>query len=224
MFAVTSARAARKHWVPAKGRPGQWRGIDFVTLAVLGIAFGVAFWGWDVALYPVISAAIVFPPLGSLTLGVWLIPAVVGALLVRRPGAALYTEVIAATVETILGNQWGPLVLVSAGLQGLGVEIAVALFAWRRFGPSVAMLAGTLAALLELTIYEWWVYMPEYDWAWRFIALGAAVLSGIVVAGLGGWAIVRALAATGVVDAFPPGVERLTRDVAASSDGARAGA
>ena len=205
MSAVTRERGS----VRASGRPGQWRGIDFVTLAVLGIAFGVAFWGWDVALYPVISAAIVFPPLSSLTLGVWLIPAVVGALLVRRPGAALYTEVIAATVETFLGNQWGPMVLVSAGLQGLGVEIAVALFAWRRFGPMIAMLAGVLAAVLEITLYEWWVYMPEYDWTWRFVALGAAVLSGILVAGLGGWAIVRALAATGVVDGFPPGIERL---------------
>lgn len=208
MSAVTTPRAS----VPAKGRPAQWRGIDFVTLAVLGIAFGVAFWGWDVALYPLVSAAIVFPPLGSLTLGVWLIPAVAGALLVRRPGAALYTELIAATVEMFLGSQWGAGVLVSAVLQGLGVELAFAVFAWRRFGVWVAMLAGMLSAVVEITVYEWWAYMPEYDWTWRFVALGAAVLSGVVVAGLGGDAIVRALAATGAVDAFPPGIERLTRE------------
>ncbi|MDO5696617.1 MAG: ECF transporter S component [Dermatophilus congolensis] len=204
--------AKERATVRASGRVGQWRGIDFVTLAVLGVAFGVAFWAWDVTLYPIISAALVFPPLGSLTLGVWLIPAVVGALVVRRPGAALYTEVIAASVEMFLGNQWGAGVMVSAGLQALGVEIAVALFAWRRFGLFVAMLAGLLAAVLEITAYEWWFYMPEFDWAWRFIALGAAVTSGIVVAGIGGWLIVHALAATGVIDGFPPGIERLTRD------------
>lgn len=208
MSATTHSRTT----VRATGRPGQWRGVEFVTLAVLGIAFGVAFWGWDVALYPLVKASLVFPPLESLTLGVWLIPAVAGALLVRRPGAALYTEVIAATVEMFLGNQWGAGVMVSAGLQGLGVELAVALFAWRRFGPMIAMLAGALAAVLEITVYEWWAYMPEYDWTWRFVALGAAVVSGVVVAGLGGFVIVRALAATGVIDSFPPGVEHLRRE------------
>lgn len=219
---MTRPAFAGRVTVRAAGRPTQWRGIDFVTLAVLGIAFGVAFWGWDVTLYPIISAAIVFPPLSSLTLGVWLIPAVVGALLVRRPGAAIYTEVIAASVEMFLGNQWGAGVLISAVLQGLGVELAVALFAWRRFGPMIAMLAGTLAAVLEITLYEWWVYTPEYDWAWRFVSLGAAVTSGIVVAGLGGYAIVRALAATGAIDGFPPGIERLTREGEAET-GAKTG-
>ena len=183
--------------ITAAGKLTRWRGLDLVTLAVLGVAFGVAFWAWDITLYPVISAALVFPPLGSLTLGVWLLPAVTGALIVRRPGAALFTEVIAACVEMLLGNQWGAMVLVSAGLQGAGAEAAVALLAWRRFGPLVAMLAGALSATFELVFYEWWVAQAGYAWAWRFTALAAAVISGVVVAGAGGWALTRALAAAG---------------------------
>lgn len=197
--------------VTASGRVTAWRGIEFVTLAVLGVAFGVAFWGWDTFLYPLALAGLAFPPAQSLTLGVWLLPAVAGALVVRRPGAALYTELIAANVELLLGNQWAAGVLISGSLQGLGVELALALFAWKRFGVVVAMLGGAFAAVLELTLYEWWVYMPEYTFDWRLLALGFAIVSGVLIGGLGGWAITRALAAAGALDSFPPGREHQLR-------------
>src|ERR1039458_4079123 len=73
-------------------------------------------------------------PLGELMLGVWLVPAVVAGLVIRRPGAALFTELVAANVELFLGNRWGAAVLLSGMLQGLGVELALALFRHRRFG------------------------------------------------------------------------------------------
>ncbi|WP_084343111.1 ECF transporter S component [Piscicoccus intestinalis] len=197
--------------IPATGRPTSWRGIDFVTLAVLAVAFGVAFWGWDMFLYPFVIAGLAFPPAQSLTLGVWLLPAVVGGLVVRRPGAALFTELIAANVEMLLGNQWGPGVLVSGVLQGLGVELALAAFRWRRFGVGVVMLAGALAATFELVFYEWWAYQAEFAFEWKLLALVFAVVSGVVVAGIGGWALVRALAGAGALRPFPPGREQLAR-------------
>lgn len=203
------AGARRGRYVTASGRLGDWRSLDLVTCAMLGVAFGVVFWAWNVLLYPLISAALVFPPLQSLTLGVWVLPAVVGALVVRRPGAAVFTEIVAASVEAMLGNGWGWLVLVSGGLQGLGVEVAFLLFAWRRFGPEVAMLGGALAGVFELVGFEWWVYQAEYAWEWRFVALGAAVISGALIAGLGGWLVTRALTATGALDSFPPGREQI---------------
>lgn len=216
----TTTPARARTTVVARGGPNAWRGIDLVTLAVLGVAFGVAFWAWDMTLYPLVGAALVFPPAQSLTLGVWLLPAVAGGLLVRRPGAALFCEMIAAIVEMMLGNQWGAAVLLSGLLQGLGAELGFALARWRRFGLGVALLAGALSAVLPICLYEWWVVMAEYDWTWRLLALGFAVASGVVVAGAGGWALVRGLAATGAVDAFPPGQERLRADLA--RDDARA--
>ena len=194
----------------ARGGPTAWRAVDLVTLCIIGVAMGVAFWGWDNSLYQVLNVASkVFPPSGQLMLGVWLIPAVVGALIVRRPGAALLTEMVAAAVENLLGNQWGTGVLISGLLQGLGVELAVALFGWRRWKPSVAMLAGALTAVVAVVAYEWWTYVASYGWDWKLIYLAFGVVSGVVVAGLGGWALVRALARTGALSAFPPGHELL---------------
>ena len=185
-----------------------WRGVDLVTAAMLAVAFGVTFWGFDTFIYPVLSTATAgFPPAGELMLGVWLIPAVVGALVIRRPGAALFTELVAANVELFLGNKWGAAVLISAVLQGLGVELALALFRYRRFGLVVAVLGGVLAAVFEIVFYEWYSYVAEYSTAWKAIYLGAGMVSGAVIAGVGGWALVRGLARSGALNAFPPGQE-----------------
>ena len=185
-----------------------WRGVDLITAAMLAVAFGVMFWGFDTFIYPIFDTATKgFPPAGELALGVWLLPAVVGALVIRRPGAALFTELVAANIELLLGNRWGAAVLLSALLQGLGVELAVALFRHRRFGVVVAVLGGVLAAVFEIVFYEWHSYVAEFSAARKVIYLVCGMVSGAVIAGVGGWALVRALARTGALNAFPPGQE-----------------
>lgn len=197
----------------AVGGPLAWRSVDLVTTAILGVALGVAFWGWDLLLYPAVSALLntAFPPLASLTLGVWVLPAVVGGLVVRRPGAALLCEIVAATVEALLGNQWGLNVMISGALQALGVEIILAVFLWKGFRLGVAVLAGALSAILELCCWEWWVYQGEYTLSMKLVALGCAVVSCSAISGLGGWGLARAMAVTGALNAFPAGREHLVR-------------
>jgi energy-coupling factor transport system substrate-specific component len=185
-----------------------WRGVDLITAAMLAVAFGVVFWGFDTFIYPFLSAATTgFPPAGELMLGVWLVPAVAGALVIRRPGAALFTELVAANVELFLGNKWGAAVLLSGVLQGLGVELAMALFRHRRFGVVMAVLGGVLSAVFEIVLYEWQSYVAEYSSVWKAIYLGCGMVSGALIAGVGGWFLVRALARTGALNAFPPGQE-----------------
>ncbi|MEZ0164911.1 ECF transporter S component [Kineococcus sp. LSe6-4] len=186
----------------------RWRTVDLLTAAVLGVAFGVVFWGWGIlytALSPLFAAV---PFVQSILSGVWLLPAVVAALVVRRPGAALLAEMTAASVEALMGSHWSTGVLVSGAIQGIGVELAVALFAWRRRGPGVAVLGGVLAAVLE-GVYELFAYYAG-AWALGFQVLYVAcfAVSGALVAGLGGWALVRALARTGALSAFPAGREQ----------------
>lgn len=184
-----------------------WRGVDLITPAVLAAALGVAFWGYDSYIYPAVTAITAFfPPLAELQLGVWILPAVVGALLVRKPGAALFAELIAANVELLLGNTWGATVLVSSSLQALGIELIVLILAYRRFNIWVAMLGGALSALFEV-IYEFYSWVPDYSPAFKLVYLICGVISGAVVAGLGGWALVRALGKTGAINAFAAGRE-----------------
>jgi energy-coupling factor transport system substrate-specific component len=203
-----SEDGTRRDDILAAGTPPRWRGVDVITAAMLAVGFGVVFWAFDTFVYPgvtVVSAG--FPPLGELALGVWLTPAVVGALVVRRPGAALLTELIAANVELLLGNQWGVAVLLSGLLQALGIELVLLLVRWRRFGVPIAVLGGAMSAVFEIVAYEWWAYVAGYSWAWKIVYLLAGVVSGAVIAGLGGRALVRALARAGALNAFPAGQE-----------------
>jgi len=190
----------------------RYRTIDIVTIATLGVAFGVVFWGWG-KLYEPISGLAVFgyPPSSGLLGGPWLLAGVVGGLIIRKPGAAVATEVIAASVSALVpgGTQWGTSVLVSGLLEGLGAELILAVFLYRRFGVVIAALAGTLAGAFE-AFYEWGSYYSDWDLPYRLAHLGFFGVSGFVVAGLGGYFLVRALARAGVLDSFGPGREQTT--------------
>ncbi|WP_168583022.1 ECF transporter S component [Gephyromycinifex aptenodytis] len=201
---------AGRHTALAKHGPFAWRALDLITLAVLGVALGVAFWGFDTFLYYPLKALLAgFPPAQQLMLGIWILPAVAGMLLVRRPGAALLCEMVAASVEMLLGTEWASLVLLAGLLQAMGVEVVAALWRWRRFDLMLAVLGGVLGAVFQIVLYQWWFAAREFSWAWKLIYLAAGMISGAVIAGLGGRALIRALAATGAVNAFPPGEEHL---------------
>lgn len=45
--------------------------------------------------------------MGGIVTGIWLIGGVLGGLIIRKPGAAVYVEVLAATVSAVLGSQRG---------------------------------------------------------------------------------------------------------------------
>ncbi len=185
----------------------RYRTIDLVTIAMLGVAFGVVFWGWG-KFYEVVDlgAAVGFKPAAALLGGMWLIAGIVGGLIVRRPGAAFATEFIAALVSLLVlgGTSWGSAVLISGVVQGLGAELIFALFLYRRFDLPTAMLAGALSGVLE-ALYEWKYYFADWDMTWKVVHLVFLTTSGVVIAGIGGWLLVRALARAGALDSFPAG-------------------
>jgi energy-coupling factor transport system permease protein len=187
-----------------------WRTIDLLAAMMLGVAFGVAYWGWGSG-YTALEAPIssLIGPAKGLLGGPWLLAGVVGGLVIRRPGAALLAEFLAAAVSGILGTQWGATVLLSGLLQGLGVEFALGLFAFRVFTVYVAALGGALAAAFE-TLYEWDAYWSALTTEWKLSYLAFFAVSGALVAGVGGWLLTRALAASGAIDALPAGREAAT--------------
>lgn len=205
---------------PARGtilatRPlAAWRTVDILTVTMLGAAFGIAYFGWG-QLYngPITALKIGYAPLMGLFSGPWFLAGVVCALVVRRPGAALLGEVVAALVSMLPGTEWGATVLISGVLQGLGAELVFAALGYRLFGPAVAALAGAMCAPLEW-LFEtftlpaggggWYAEWPAGD---KLVYLGALVVSGAVLAGVVGWLLTRALARAGALAPFPPGQE-----------------
>ena len=177
----------------------RWRTVDIVVTSVIAVACGVVFWAWSF-----LSAVIPANPASGAIVGVWMLPAVLAPLVVRKPGAAVYAELVGGIVEALLGNQWGISDVWYGLAQGIGAEIVFGVFAYRRWGRVPAMLAGALAALaggaLDVTLYyAFW----SPGWKAGYLALEA--ISGAVLAGLVSVALVRSLARTGVLAPFPSG-------------------
>ncbi|MEH0108628.1 ECF transporter S component [Tersicoccus sp. MR15.9] len=188
---------------PATAQRG-WRVIDIIVASVVAVACGVVFWAWSQGYAAVAVATAPFPFLGGLYGGGWLIAGVIGGLIIRKPGAALYCELIGACVEGVLGTHFGLTVILSGLIQGLGAEAVFALFRYRRFGVGVAMLAGLVSGLV-MGISEDVLYNVEWAAGWQVVYAVLAGVSGLVIAGLVSWLIVRALAGTGVLSGLASG-------------------
>ena len=186
----------------------RWRTVDIVVTAVLGVAFGVVFWAWGLLWNATGAAFTAFPPAQAFMYGVWLLPAVAAPLIVRKAGAGLFAELVAAVVSALLGSAWGAQVLLYGLLQGLAGEAGFAAFGYRRFGwPQAllsAVLAGTMAAVLDLVYWY-----PLWSGGWKLTYVVLVVASTAVVSGLGGRALVRALARTGALSSFTAGRRRV---------------
>lgn len=186
-----------------------WRVVDIVIAVVLSVACGLIFVVWNsvgYAWYEAMDA--VTPGLGGLAAGIWLLGGVLGGLVIRKPGAAFFVELLAACVSAAIGNQWGIETVYSGIAQGLGAELIFLLFAYRLFNLPVAMMAGVGAGAcawaLELVLSA----NLAKGFAFNAIYLGCLAISGAILAGLVGWLLVRALAATGALDRFAAGRER----------------
>ena len=183
----------------------RWRVVDIVVASVLAVAAGLVFVFWNVASNPITAPlGAVLPGLQALAGGGWLFAGVLTALVIRKPGAALYGELVAATVSALVGNQWGVLTIESGLVQGLGAELIFALFLYRRWSLPVAVAAGA-ASGLALAINDLFLWYPGSTTAFAAIYTGSAVVSGALLAGVLSWFVVRGLAKTGALSRFASG-------------------
>lgn len=190
----------------------RWRVVDIVVASVLGVAAALIFFAWN-QLYTPITAPFeaLLPGSQALFYGVWLFAGVLGGLIIRKPGAALYTEVVAATVSALLGAQWGGFLTIEAGLvQGLGAELVFLAFLYSSWRIGVALLAGAGAGA-AMAVNDLLLFYPGADTAFQAIYAVSAIVSGAVIAGLGSWFLAGALRRTGVLTRFASGRDARAR-------------
>ncbi|WP_403025461.1 ECF transporter S component [Salinibacterium sp. GXW1014] len=189
----------------AKAKPSlRWRVVDIVVASVIGVASGLIFLAWNVAHEPLSGLVGFLPGLQALFGGGWLFAGVLTALVVRKPGAAIYGEMIAATVSALVGNQWGALTLVSGFVQGLGAELIFALFVYMNWRLSGAILAG-MGAGLAMAITDLTLWYPGAAPLFATVYTISAIISGAILAGVLSWLAVRGLARAGALNRFASG-------------------
>ncbi len=180
----------------------RWRTRDILVAAIIGLAFGVVFWAWGLAwsVFEPLNAA--FPVARDLLYAVWLVPAVLAPLVIRKPGAALFAEMVAAGVSALLGSAWGVDTLLSGFAQGAAAEIVFAFVLYRNWSLPVLVLAA-VASAAAAWIHDWVLYYPEVAvelQAARGVAMG---ISAVFIVAFGSRALARSLRRAGVLQGFP---------------------
>jgi energy-coupling factor transport system substrate-specific component len=174
-----------------------WTLREILIAAVLGAVFAILYLGW-VQVWLVAQAA--FGPVTmDVVMGFWFIASIVAAAIIRKPGAAIATEVLAAAIEILLGSPAGIMLLVAAAIQGAGAEAVFAATRWRNYSLATLILAGIGSAVFSYA-YTWVLF------GYGALAPGLLVamfvlrcLSGALLGGLAGHLITEALYKTGVL-------------------------
>jgi energy-coupling factor transport system substrate-specific component len=185
-----------------------WRTVDIVVASSIAAAFGVIFWAWGQLWNTAQPAFTGFPPAQGFMYGVWLLPGVLGALIIRKPGAALYTELVASIISAFLGTAWGLQVVLYGLVEGAAPELVFAFLLYRSWKLPAALAAGAVAgvaaALLDLAFYY-----TDWSGGWKLSYTLLLAASSLVVAGVGSWLLVRTLAKTGVLAPFASGRDQV---------------
>ena len=202
-------------------KASKWELKDVIMMAILGVIFAAVYLAvfqgglaLSTALTPLGLSAFGF----EIIYGVWFMAATLAAYIIRKPGVALITELLAAAVELLMGNSGGLTVVLTGLIQGAGAELAFALFRYKKWNLLSMSLAGILSALFifcyELYYLNYIALAPALlaaQLAVRFVS--AVVFSGVIckLAGDG-------LAKTGVVKSYAIGASADTGKVYEEED------
>ena len=178
-----------------------WTQREILIVAVLGAVFAVLYLGW-VQVW-LIAQAFLGPVTMDVVMGFWFIVSIIAAAIIRKPGAALFSEMLAAGIQILLGSPAGLILLLTGFVQGAGAEAVFAATRWKRYTLPVLIAAGVGAAVFSF-IYTW------IRFNYGALAPGLLVLmftlrclSGALLAGILGHLIVEALYKTGVLSGLP---------------------
>ena len=186
----------------------KWNLKEVILMAVLAVVFAVVYLAVfyvGLALQTALAPAGLAPLGFEIIYGVWFMAAAIAAYIIRKPGTALITEVLAAVVELLAGNPGGVVLIITGVIQGLGCEAGFALFRYKRFNLLAMSSAGILAALF-IFIFELF-YLQYYLLSPTLLAVQLLVrfISAITFTGIISKLACDGLARTGVLKNYPIG-------------------
>jgi energy-coupling factor transport system substrate-specific component len=191
-----------RNGLPGSARPDpgatRWRTRDIVVTAVIAVAFGVFFWAFGAPW----SGLAALGPVQNIFYALWLLPAIVAPLIVRKPGTAFFAETVAAALSALLGAQWGVDTLLSGIMQGAAAEVVFAVAGYRRYGPPVVV-AASLASMAAAFVHDWWFYYRGFSADALFLIALFMVLSAVTLLPAAAILLVRSLRQAGVLEGFP---------------------
>lgn len=145
---------------------GNWSSLDIVTMVVIAAIFGVFgvygqfFWN---AVYAIGGFW-----LSNIFSGIFHTPGLLSANMVRKgAGVAFVGQVLFGVAEVLMGTPIGYNVLILSVLEGIGFEIGLAVWRYRRYDwASIALGAALSAPLSTIWVYIWQSLWAQPLWTW----------------------------------------------------------
>ncbi|MCD5413662.1 MAG: ECF transporter S component [Clostridiales bacterium] len=186
-----------------KKRIEKWSTSDLLVTAILSIVFAIILLG---VTYVYMMIIVPLGPLAMFSLhGIWFIPPILVAYVMRRPGAALLSQII-ISLTTVAFSPWGWMELTIIITRGLPIELGFLATRYQNYRVSALMLISIATGLVAVAIF--WVPLGI-----NILAHGmqmATVIAAIVNAGIAGWAtkmLADSIAKTGVLSNYEVGKE-----------------
>ncbi|MBB5173411.1 ECF transporter S component [Texcoconibacillus texcoconensis] len=189
---------------------------EIVVMSSISVVFGILYLGW--IFFGQFMQGITGPVGWGLLTGFWIMAGIICAYIIRKPGVAFAAQLIAAGTEILVGSVNAGVVLLLGVTQGIGAELAFALFLYRSYKLPVLMLAGMFGTFANfITTYVVYGY-SQYSSLVIGLMLATMLISGAVLAGWGSKKVADSLSQTGVLDNFALGKlhrkQRVERHVA----------
>ena len=134
-------------------KSNSWKLKDILMLAVCAVLFGVIFLG---ATYAGGFLAGVLTPAGMSSLGyepfygLYFMAVAFAVYVIRKPGAGIVAEILAAIIETLMGNFFGPIIILSGFVQGFGFELIFMLTRYKKFDRKTFILASIICSCVTM--------------------------------------------------------------------------
>ena len=185
-----------------------WKLKDVLLIAIAGVLFSFLYLG-TVYVGSAISAALTPKGLGVLgwepLYGIYFMASTFAILIIQEPGVGIVAEVIASVLEVLMGNSFGPSVILNGIIQGLGVEVAFAIFRYKRFDWTPTIISAFTVTAASY-IYDCIAYQYYLNPVWMIlvqilIRLVSAIIFTSVITKL----LCNGLAKAGVLNAYPIG-------------------
>jgi len=185
-----------------------WELKDILMVAIAGVIFAVVYLG---AVYAGAGLTAILTPMGLGVLGyepfygIWFMAAILITYVIQKPGVGLVAEMLAAFLEVLMGNFFGPAVFISGFLQGLGSEIGFAIFYYKRF-DYVSTISAAVGA--TITSFIWTAFRNGYGSLAPQLVVAIFVIrliSAVLFGGIGCKLLGDALAKAGVLRGYALG-------------------
>lgn len=191
-----------------KDKKFTWKLKDILMIAIIGVLFSFLYLGTD---YIGLAISTALTPIGWGTAGyepfygIYFMAASLAMYIIQKPGVGIVAELIAATLEVLMGNWFGPGVILTGILQGAAVELAFLATKYHKFTMKTMILGSVSVALISFAYHFWesqfYLLAPKFI----IVMVLTRLVSSIIFTGVIATLLGNGLAKAGVLKAYPLG-------------------